>query len=140
MVRGHGGHQTPVVYRVWGRGVLWLLAGPSERTQNLRTKPGPKGPKKHFSGTFGLGLVLWFWASPRGLQGANSERSGKLSCRTFRAWLVAGPVMGHRTKGRGPVRKVRQVNLSNISDLVPCKPREGAQNLVTRPIPKGLES
>ncbi len=65
-----------------------------------------------------------FRATTQGLQGANSERSGTLTFRTFRTWLVAGPVIGHRTKGRGQVRKVRQVNLSNISDLVPCKPHE----------------
>jgi hypothetical protein len=66
MVRGHGGHQTRLVYRVWGRGVLWLLAGPSERTQNLRTKPGPKGPKTYFRNfqTWPCPLVLGLSAGP----------------------------------------------------------------------------
>ena len=139
MVRGHGGHQTRLVYRVWGRGVLWLLAGPSERTQNSRTKPGPKGPQIYFSErsdlavSFGSGPLRRACKGP-GPKGSNkylSDLSDMACCKPH------GRAHNPRTKPgpKGPTN-----NLSDLSDLAPCRPREEAQGLRTRLGPKGLEN
>ena len=139
MVRGHGGHQTPKVYRVWGRGVLWLLAGPSERTQSLRTKPGPKGPKNYFSERSVLAVSLVLGLSAGHARGQVRKVRTNI-CRTFRTWPVASPVKGAHNQRTRPGPKGPTNNLSDLSDLALCRPREEAQGLRTRLGPKGLEN
>ena len=61
-------------------------------------------------------------------------------CRTFRTWPVASPMEGAHNQRTKPGPKGPTNNLSDLSDLAPCRPREEAQGLRTRLGPKGLEN
>ena len=88
----------------------WPLGGPADRPRTRTKGQGyvRKVNKVNF-GPFGLGLVLWFWAPSRGLQGAESENSENVTCRTVRTWprplvmrLFTGPATSQ-------VRKIRKI-------------------------------
>jgi len=61
-------------------------------------------------------------------------------CRTFRTWPVASPMEWAHNQKTKPSPKGPTSNLSDLSDLAPCRPREEAQGLRTRLGPKGLEN
>jgi hypothetical protein len=109
MVRGHGGHQTRLVYRVWGRGVLWLLAEPRERTQNSRTKPCPKGPEIYFSERSDLAVSFGSGPIRRACKGPGPDGFEQIFVGPFGHGLLQAPWKGHITRGRSQVRKVRQI-------------------------------